>query len=79
LWATHFHLLITLLITTLTIVLHISDLRVCVRLSVMCVCVRVCVCVLYVGSTTIDIEDRWFSKSWRKMAIKPLERRTLKW
>ena len=30
-----------------------------------------------VGSTTIDIEDRWFSKEWRKMKIKPLEERTL--
>jgi len=31
-----------------------------------------------IGSTTIDIEDRWFSKEWRKLSLKPLERRTLR-
>lgn len=30
-----------------------------------------------IGETTIDIEDRWFSKDWRKMDLKPLEIRTL--
>jgi hypothetical protein len=30
-----------------------------------------------IGNTVIDIEDRWFSKNWRKQALKPLETRTL--
>lgn len=30
-----------------------------------------------VGETIIDIEDRWFSKVWRRMKVKPLEDRTL--
>jgi len=30
-----------------------------------------------VGKTEIDIEDRWFSKVWRRLKIKPLEERTL--
>ena len=30
-----------------------------------------------IGTTDIDIEDRWFSKSWRLIDKKPLERRTL--
>eukprot|EP00455_Lapot_gusevi_P005654 TRINITY_DN1241_c0_g1_i9.p2 TRINITY_DN1241_c0_g1~~TRINITY_DN1241_c0_g1_i9.p2 ORF type:complete len:435 (-),score=156.41 TRINITY_DN1241_c0_g1_i9:61-1365(-) len=30
-----------------------------------------------IGSTVIDLEDRWFSKSWRKLKHKPIERRTL--
>jgi hypothetical protein len=30
-----------------------------------------------IGSTSIDIEDRWFCKEWRKLPLKPLERRTL--
>jgi len=30
-----------------------------------------------VGKTTIDIEDRWFSKDWRRLPLKPLEERTL--
>jgi len=29
------------------------------------------------GNTIIDIEDRWFSKEWRLLPLKPLERRTL--
>ena len=33
-----------------------------------------CVCA---GTTTIDVEDRYFSKPWRKLQVKPLERRTL--
>jgi len=31
-----------------------------------------------IGKTEIDIEDRWFSKDWKKLALKPLERRTLR-
>jgi len=31
----------------------------------------------FMGRTIIDIEDRWFSKEWRKLPLKPLERRTL--
>jgi len=31
-----------------------------------------------VGSTEIDIEDRWFSQEWRKLPRKPVEFRTLK-
>lgn len=31
-----------------------------------------------IGKTIIDIEDRWFSKNWRKINLKPLERRTLR-
>jgi hypothetical protein len=31
-----------------------------------------------IGRTVIDLEDRWFSKSWRKLAKKPVEFRTLK-
>lgn len=30
-----------------------------------------------IGSTSIDIEDRWFTTAWRVMDPKPLERRTL--
>jgi len=30
-----------------------------------------------IGRTEIDIEDRWYSKDWREMPIKPLETRTL--
>merc|ERR1711933_148578 len=30
-----------------------------------------------VGKTIIDIEDRWFSKVWRRLKVKPLEERTL--
>lgn len=30
-----------------------------------------------IGSTLIDIEDRWFSKAWRVLPLKPLEIRTL--
>jgi len=30
-----------------------------------------------IGKTVIDIEDRWFSKVWRRLKIKPLEERTL--
>jgi hypothetical protein len=30
-----------------------------------------------IGSTTIDIEDRWFSKEWRMLKKKPIEWRTL--
>jgi len=32
----------------------------------------------HIGSTSIDIEDRWFSKNWRQLPVKPLEYRTLK-
>lgn len=31
-----------------------------------------------IGKTTIDVEDRWFSKVWRRLKIKPLEDRTLR-
>jgi len=31
-----------------------------------------------VGETVIDIEDRWFSKEWRRLKVKPLEERTLR-
>lgn len=31
-----------------------------------------------VGTTEIDIEDRWFSQQWRKLPKKPVEFRTLK-
>jgi hypothetical protein len=31
-----------------------------------------------IGSTTIDIEDRWFTKEWRAMPLFPVEFRTLK-
>jgi len=31
-----------------------------------------------IGKTEIDIEDRWFTKEWRKITLKPLERRTLR-
>jgi len=31
-----------------------------------------------IGKTEIDIEDRWFSKDWKKLALKPLEQRTLR-
>ena len=30
-----------------------------------------------VGSTQIDIENRWFNQEWRSYALKPVERRTL--
>ena len=30
-----------------------------------------------IGSTSIDLEDRWFSKAWRKLPVKPVEFRTL--
>jgi hypothetical protein len=30
-----------------------------------------------IGETTIDIEDRWFSKEWRSLEKKPIEWRTL--
>jgi len=30
-----------------------------------------------VGVTMIDIEDRWFSRDWRRLRVKPLEERTL--
>lgn len=30
-----------------------------------------------IGQTTIDIEDRWLTPSWREMKLKPIERRTL--
>jgi len=30
-----------------------------------------------VGATVIDIEDRWFSRDWRRVRVKPLEERTL--
>lgn len=30
-----------------------------------------------IGTTAIDLEDRWFSKEWRKTEIKPVEIRTL--
>eukprot|EP00004_Rigifila_ramosa_P005707 TRINITY_DN16378_c0_g1_i1.p1 TRINITY_DN16378_c0_g1~~TRINITY_DN16378_c0_g1_i1.p1 ORF type:complete len:1467 (-),score=375.36 TRINITY_DN16378_c0_g1_i1:84-3968(-) len=30
-----------------------------------------------IGRTTIDLENRWFSKRWNKYAKKPVERRTL--
>jgi len=30
-----------------------------------------------IGSTLLDIEDRWFSKSWRSLLLKPVEVRTL--
>jgi len=31
-----------------------------------------------IGFTTIDVEDRWFCKTWRDMKLKPAEWRTLK-
>lgn len=31
-----------------------------------------------IGETFIDVEDRWFSQTWKKLDPKPLERRTLK-
>jgi len=31
-----------------------------------------------IGETTIDIENRWFSRDWRRLTHKPLERRSLK-
>jgi len=31
-----------------------------------------------IGTTYIDIEDRWFSKAWRKLMLKPVEIRTLR-
>eukprot|EP00485_Elphidium_margaritaceum_P004276 CAMPEP_0202695866 /NCGR_PEP_ID=MMETSP1385-20130828/9321_1 /ASSEMBLY_ACC=CAM_ASM_000861 /TAXON_ID=933848 /ORGANISM="Elphidium margaritaceum" /LENGTH=1764 /DNA_ID=CAMNT_0049351945 /DNA_START=35 /DNA_END=5329 /DNA_ORIENTATION=- len=31
-----------------------------------------------VGRTVIDIEDRWFSKVWRRLKVRPLEERTLR-
>ena len=30
------------------------------------------------GTTCIDIEDRWFTKEWKRLRNKPVERRTLK-
>ena len=30
-----------------------------------------------IGSTIIDIEDRWYSKKWRDLELKPVEERTL--
>ena len=30
-----------------------------------------------IGCTTIDIEDRWFSRNWRKLIVKPIEERKL--
>jgi hypothetical protein len=30
-----------------------------------------------IGSTVIDLEERWFSSEWQKMAVKPLENRPI--
>eukprot|EP00485_Elphidium_margaritaceum_P001758 CAMPEP_0202694498 /NCGR_PEP_ID=MMETSP1385-20130828/8345_1 /ASSEMBLY_ACC=CAM_ASM_000861 /TAXON_ID=933848 /ORGANISM="Elphidium margaritaceum" /LENGTH=1708 /DNA_ID=CAMNT_0049350357 /DNA_START=54 /DNA_END=5180 /DNA_ORIENTATION=+ len=30
-----------------------------------------------IGRTTVDIEDRWFSETWRELKLKPVETRTL--
>ena len=30
-----------------------------------------------IGATSISIEDRWFSKAWRQMKLKPVEERSL--
>ena len=32
----------------------------------------------FIGSTSIDLENRWFNSEWRDMELKPVEMRTLR-